>query len=496
MLKVITDKKELLLKADPPVSVLNVLMGEGLSVPSYCGGRGVCGKCVVKVYGDASEPAENEKRALGDKLKENYRLACETVILGDATVEIPPETEIFGVDDFKSDFRPDRPLTGKSDCLAGVCDIGTTTVASYLYKMPEGVLLNKSVNKNSQSVYGADVVSRISYAQKHGVSELSSAINAQIDEIFKGFGAAPDILVLSGNTAMLYAYENLPLESLGSYPFTINNKFGYLRNDSGRVREFKKGGGKFVYLPPAASAFIGPDALLGVLSSGVLEYDNALLIDIGTNCEIIRKKEDGFYALSAAAGPAFEGGEIERGSPSVKGAVNKVYNLGGRLEYGVIGGGEAESICGSGLVDFVSAGLDLGFIDNTGYMESPVYLNKDVYITPLDVRHIETAKAAVFTGIETLCPDIGEIERFFIAGGFGKFLNIQNAVSIGLFPKETVGKSEIVGNASAKGAAMILFNRDNIEKVLNIAKNTTTINLSEDENFQKNFISNMNFDTC
>ncbi|MCD7774558.1 MAG: ASKHA domain-containing protein [Clostridiales bacterium] len=376
-----------------------------------------------------------------------------------------------------------NPLPGNRSCYAAVIDIGTTTVAYLLYKMPEGELVKSAVHKNSQSVFGADVVSRISYAESNagnGVKTLQKRICDQIDNDLNDFGYPVDFRVVTGNTAMLHFYRGLSVNSLAKAPFGVNEYFGAADGE--------------VCVPRCISAFVGADVTCGIISSGMLSDNCSMLIDIGTNGEIVLKNGSEFSCCSASAGPAFEGASISKGVASVSGAICSVFNVGSSFYYKTIGGEKPCGICGSGLIDAVASMLKADIVDKDGYLERDFYIgNSGISISPADIRAVQIAKAAIRAAIETICPDLSKVQNFYISGSFGSYLNIDNAILIGLFPREMRGKVYLCGNTAAAGASMMLLDKAQFEKGNEIARSTKTLTLASSEVFYEKYIRYLSF---
>lgn len=464
---------------DGSVSLSDILHNEIHSINFPCSGTGRCGKCKVKCEGCLSEPTLREKELLGNLISDGYRLACMTSAIGDCKIMLESNNELKN--SAKADFIENNdPITGDNECYAGVVDIGTTGIEAYIYKMPELELVKHTSQRNSQSVFGADVVSRIAYAENYGVQELSSVINEQINTFLTFDNKKVDFRVVTGNTAMLSLYKNIDVSPLASAPFIPNELFGFCCDNE--------------CIPKCISAFVGADVTCGIISSGLLDCEHAVLIDIGTNGEIVYKNGSRFICGSAAAGPAFEGANIRNGVQSIDGAINKVYNIGSRVEYTTIGRQKPIGICGSGLIDAVAVMHRLGVIDDTGYLESDFYIgDSGVFITPEDIRNVQTAKAAIRAAVEMICDDIECVEKVFISGSFGSFLNIDSAIAIGLLPQEFKGKTVLSGNTAVSGAQMILADRNMLLLSSEIAQRAETVQLAGNNKFFEKYISYMNF---
>ncbi|MBR1738286.1 MAG: DUF4445 domain-containing protein, partial [Firmicutes bacterium] len=228
---------------------------------------------------------------------------------------------------------------------------------------------------------------------------------------------------------------------------------------------------------------------------------NSMMIDIATNGEMILNANGMIYCTSAAAGPAFEGGDISDGTGSVSGAVCKVRYERGKFIAETIDDKKPVGICGTGIIDAAACLLENGYIDENGlmnekYFESGIKICENVTIRQRDIRNIQLAKSAVRTAIDMIIKESGseydDIEEIYIGGGFGYYIDIENCIKIGLIPKQFKGKIKIVGNCSL-GGAMMLINEEEIKRAENICKNTKEIILAEKDNFNEKFVRNLNF---
>lgn len=416
-------------------TLLDALREGGIQISAPCGGNGTCRQCKVKINGKET-------------------LACRTVPEAGMMIELP-------------DTGSERVLTDHVNIPEGgegfglAVDIGTTTVAVYLYDLKTGCCLGKKGAMNAQRAYGADVISRISYADcEEGLNALKAAIREQIcslaGELCSDLTKITYISV-AGNTVMEHLFAGLDPTSIGVAPFTPLSLFGEEYPASDFLEGFNAN--CRLYICPAVAGYVGGDITAGLLSSGAFESEKEVLfIDVGTNGEMGMGSSDGFTCCATAAGPAFEGAEIECGSMAKDGAINTVSS---DLSYTVLGERDAESICGSGLIDAVAALLKNEIVDETGYIEDETYSFSDkVYISQKDIRNIQLAKAAIRAGIETLLKkrdrSYGDVNEVLIAGGFGAYMNIKSACTIGLLPPALEKKTRFVGNSAGKGAALAL----------------------------------------
>lgn len=407
-------------------------------------------------------------------------LSCQTYIENDVIVELNSFPQDFqGVTEAFFETHEKSPLADSGYGLA--VDIGTTTIAGYLYKFPECECVKSMSLPNTQAAYGTDVISRIQFSADGGLGKLQNEVVQQIKKLSGDI--IPNVYVITGNTVMLHLLTGKSPSGMASYPFEPASLFG----------EWCKN----AYLPSCISSYVGADITTAVLSCGMTNYKTALLADIGTNGEMALWHDGKLICCSAAAGPAFEGAGISCGVPAVSGAVNKVYIEKGKVSYTTIHGSEPVGICGTGVIDALACMLETGIMDETGYMENPFIITDGISITPSDVRQIQLAKSAVRSGIDTLLYTckvrLDDIEKFYIAGSFGSYINSQSAAKIGLIPQELLSKSVIAGNAAGGGACMILLNRQYIKKSEEIARVAQTIELSNQQYFAQKYIENMMF---
>lgn len=464
-----TKNTEKTLKCSEKILLSDALDRLGIVHSMPCGGKGVCGKCRVKARG-----------SLFPKPESDTVLACAVYAVGDTVIYLTADTEsLRGITDgFMPEFKKD-PLI-KSGFGAAI-DIGTTTVAGYIYEFPSGRLVKKECVPNTQCAHGADVISRIEYASKGGLAQLRREITEQINRLTDGFKI--DKYVICGNTAMLHLYSGLDPSEMAYAPFTPKSLFG---TDSGDV-----------YIPRCISSYVGADITCSVLASGMMSKKTAFLVDIGTNGEMALKSGDRLICCSVAAGPALEGAQISCGTGAVSGAVNRVFLAGGSIRYTTINSKPPVGICGSGLIDAVSCLKLTGAIDSSGYMKEDYILCENVRITPADIRAYQLAKSAVRSGLDTLLEICGitynDLECFYIAGGFGSFINTRSAASTGLIPTQVTNKVKIIGNGAGMGAAMILNSRECLELAEQTAKSAQTVELADSPVFAQKYMDNMRF---
>ncbi|AUS97900.1 ferredoxin [Clostridium thermosuccinogenes] len=416
-------------------------------------------------------------------------------------------------------------------------DIGTTTVAAYLLDLNTGKKRDVYSLLNPQRKYGADVLSRIDYTVScpTGLDEMNELIISCVNEaasVFcsRGNLAREDIyaVVLVGNTTMMHFLMKIPANNIAAAPFIP----GTTRMHKFRARDMGIEINPFGYavMFPCVSAYIGADTVAAVLSSGMYENDGiSLLIDIGTNGEIVLGGRDWLYSCSTAAGPAFEGANIRNGVGGVKGAIDKLDFAGG-FSYTTIGDSKAIGICGSGIVDAIAGMLSVGVIDETGRIvdeDDEIYSQLhesirerlvdidgmkafliakaeecaspiDIAITQKDVRELQNAKAAIAAGIKVLVKEAGikmeDVDRVYLAGGFGSYINIASALKIGLLPAELEGRVESIGNAAGAGAIEGIVSSVMLAKADEIRSRIKYIELSAKPEFVDEYVECMMFE--
>ena len=443
-------EEQRIISASGDRTLLEAVRGCGAHIDAPCGGNGTCRRCTVTVSGLCRSKSGEERFYDNEEA-----LACCLYPAGALSVSTE---EAIGSKILTDEI--DIPSGGEGLGLA--VDIGTTTVAAYLYDLKSGKCIAKKGEMNRQRAYGSDVISRIRHASTdEGLAELRDLIRAQLGDMAKAM--CPDIskityVSIAANTVMEHLLAGLSPEGIGVAPFTPLSLFGEEMEASGFLPGLAPDAK--IYLCPAVAGYVGGDITAGLLSTGVYKSEKSLLfIDIGTNGEMALGNSDGFLCCATAAGPAFEGAETECGSPAKDGAIDTVYP---DLSFHTIGEVESEGICGSGIIDAIAALLCNEIVDETGRMEDSERYNfsENVYISAKDIRKIQLAKAAIRAGIETLLSRSGksysDVEKVLIAGGFGAYMKIKSACAIGLLPPDLMDKTIHVGNSAGKGAALAL----------------------------------------
>jgi uncharacterized 2Fe-2S/4Fe-4S cluster protein (DUF4445 family) len=251
-------------------------------------------------------------------------------------------------------------------------------------------------------------------------------------------------------------------------------------------------------LAPCISAYVGADITTAILASDMEKDSCSLLIDVGTNGEMAIWKDGRFACCSTAAGPAFEGAGISQGTMAIQGAISEVWVENGTVKYKTIGDATPVGVCGTGLLDAVACMLDLEVIDPSGYLEEDWEIgNSGIFITAEDVRQVQLAKAAICAGIETLADTCGvgcdQIEKVYLAGGFGSYLRPESCGKIGMIPEVLVDKIQVIGNGAGIGASMILQSTECLSHAERIAADAESVELSASEVFMDKYMERMFF---
>jgi uncharacterized 2Fe-2S/4Fe-4S cluster protein (DUF4445 family) len=500
-------------QADAVDNLLDIMRANGIDVAADCGGKGLCGKCVCLVDGER-------------------RLACRTAVDSDMTVTLPRSGGDYDILTDSAWTDAGAAETGAAgeggpDAAAAAIavDIGTTTIALKLIDAGSGRELWASAALNAQRPYGADVISRIN-ASMDDSSLLSGIITEQIDGMISraladsGTDArSVSRVVIAGNTTMSYLLLGFPCRSLGLAPFEpafpLEETYSY-------EEVFRSGTTDApVCVMPFISAYVGGDITAGLLACGGFAPGASgeagsgdgsyMLVDMGTNGEIVYHSGGRLLCTSTAAGPAFEGGNISCGSGSVEGAISKVCARDGKIGFETIGGAPARSVCGSGLLDAMAFFVSEGVINSSGAMDanSPYVTDGSVVIaddsdtggakislTQRDVREFQLAKSAVRSGIETLIGEFGgrAPDTLYLAGGFGQRLDADSAFTTGLLPESVRGRVIAVGNSSLAGAAAAAANAAKLKEAASIATRGKEINLASHPEFNQRFMEYMIFE--
>jgi uncharacterized 2Fe-2S/4Fe-4S cluster protein (DUF4445 family) len=520
-------------KADTKTSLLRCIEESGVRIRSVCGGLGICGKCVVRVLRGReilSPPTDVENRWLGEKLEEGFRLACQTKILREGEVEVwvPPESREIrealllpslsiqveirprfqrkvirrGNDVFTQVFRGEQVVAeeeGLREILGVALDIGTTNLVGYLLDLETGKILSTEAIPNPQ--LGEDLMTRLSLHLQG--ANLRTPLISGINELLDRLGRKKEVyeIVVTGNSVMHHFFFNLPLESLARAPFSPFTLLSLER----KGREVGVDFPGWIYSPPLVGGFVGSDCVADVLASRLWrEKEPWLLVDVGTNTEIVLSDGERMLACSCASGPAFEGGRLTCGRRAGKGAIWGV-KLDESLRPVLQVEGTPTGICGSGAVDLLAELVRTGAVSRDGRMTGEgerfregrqgreFVVHEEVVLTQSDVRELQLAKAAIAAGIRVLMELAGlefeDFSRLAIAGAFGVSLNVDSAISIGMLPP--VGQILKLGHGAGLGAQLMLLSTKERETAEKIAREIEHVSLAGKEEFQRWFMESM-----
>lgn len=494
--------EERVVEAPVGAGFLSLLKMHGFSLVC-CNGKGTCGRCRILFEGQrAPLPVAADRIAFSaEELRQGYRLACMHRVQGDCTVrvEFVESRAVEAVTVHAGGIRDGSEGTAKGGSTANgamadrreeyliAVDLGTTTVAMQavaadsLRELGQGGglrILGEYSCMNPQRRWGADVISRLQAAERGEAGELAEAVRAVLEEgierLCRELGRAPESIWLAGNTSMEHLLMGLDTRTLGRYPFTpVCLQEMCLPGRRGKDGDL----GQEIHLPPeirllpGISAFVGADITAGLLACGFAESGGCrLFIDLGTNGEMAIGRGDRLICTATAAGPAFEGGA-------------------------------GANVPGTDMIALLAEMLEGGVIDETGLLQEPFFdtgwQKGELRITQQDIRGLQIAKAAVCAGVELLIEamgtDVSGIDRVFLAGGFGYFLDVEKAARIGLFPPQLAGKVAAVGNTSLLGACLYGGDKSLREKAEAMCRRAEVLNLAELPGFEQKYLDRLNF---
>ncbi|MCM8758611.1 MAG: ASKHA domain-containing protein [Candidatus Omnitrophica bacterium] len=591
--------------------IMNAALKAGVFLVSSCGGKGICGRCKVRIISGDFTTEPTGKLSTEEK-KSNIYLACRTFVKSDMKVEILPQTKLpeglqFGIMFEKSEemMHPETslpdgfdfsPLTEKfflplpdptihdnvSD-LERICralrekgirvvdadlfllrklpqilrdsnwnitatvartngkekiiaiepgdtsqrnfglaiDVGTTTIVVSLIDLNSGRTVATEISLNRQISYGDDIISRIVYAEdKDGLEQMHHLVVGTINDIIQALTKKNNVqqneiyvCVCSGNMTMMHLLLKIDPSFLRREPYIPAANFFPVVNAFDVGIRINPAG--LLYIISGVSSYVGGDITSGVLITNLFQKKNLhMLIDVGTNGEIVLGNKEWLICCSASAGPAFEGSGVKDGMRAISGAIRSFkIDDSFQVKYGVIGNCLPAGICGSGYIEILSELFKAGIIDRSGKImeknervrignDGPEFVieygdktlnGKDIVITQADIDNLIRAKAAIFAGIQSLVSKVGvkisEIERFFIGGGFGNYLNIEKAIKIGLLPDLPIDKYVFMGNTSLAGAKAYLISAYARQVAEEITRKMTYLDLSREQSYTEEYLS-------
>ncbi|MDD6189183.1 MAG: ASKHA domain-containing protein [Clostridiales bacterium] len=573
-------------------TIMQAAIDAGLKIDAPCGGNGKCKKCKVKVTNSkgsevvlacTTEVTEDITVELGAK-DEGHRILMggisrdivENPAVKAVTVKVPePSTEDlracwlrlkdtvaeaagipaegirpsvytashlyntltannFEVDALIYDNTILDVVPVGSDVLAMAFDIGTTTIAAYFIDLRSGEQLAQASVLNPQTKYGADVIMRMKYSIENGLEgptgDVREALMNLTEQCCKETGKELNsiyVVTLVGNTCMHHLFMGINPSSLAYAPYTaaiaepiIENAkdYGFRINPSAKL-----------FFLPNIAGFVGADTVGAALAAAMDEAEEmTLLIDIGTNGEMVMGNKNRLVACSTAAGPAFEGALITYGMRGAAGAIDHFKLSGGKLDYSVIGDGKPIGICGSGLIDLLSELVRVGLVESGGKFlmgdeikdeEGKLYANRiemrdgfrcfviadetesgngeRIVFTQKDVREVQLAKGAMAAGIQMMCQRLGittkDIVHIMIAGAFGSYMSPKSAAGIALIPPELGDEVVAIGNAAGQGAKLCALSVDEYKRSARLAVKMEYLELAADPKFQDIFVDELEF---
>lgn len=526
----------------------------GVVIEAPCGAGGTCGKCLVQVvprHAVRALPACYELS--GQEQDRGLVLACATIAVADMDVCSTDQFQDGGLRILSEGREADlvlQPLIRKSfspalehtEIFSGATllgrefgntvdrqfglavDVGTTTLVAALYDLGNGRELGVATELNPQARFAQDVLSRIRLA---GVGEqlqvLQQAVIAEINRLIGRMMAEAGVsrneiyeAVLSGNTCMLHLAAGVDPTSLGHFPYAVSLTGDEIRSAAAMNLDIARFGQ--IWLPPVISAYVGADIVSGILACGLhRRQQTVLLVDIGTNGEMVLAHQGRLWATSTAAGPAFEGMNIRCGMRASSGAVEGVrIDEQGQLGLTIVGEGAPLGLCGSGLLDLVAELVRSGVITAGGglvrsptsgipealgqrleiFDGKPVFrVSTNVWLSRGDIRQVQLAKSAVRTGIDLLLKHAGidatTVEEILIAGSFGAHLRPESLLGLGLLPVDFAERIVFVGNTSKSGARTFLLNGPSRREAAELVPRIQVVDLGRDPDFDRTFVRNL-----
>jgi uncharacterized 2Fe-2S/4Fe-4S cluster protein (DUF4445 family) len=403
--------------------------------------------------------------------------------------------------------------------FAVAVDIGTTTIVVHLIDLANSKTIDTEAAYNSQINFGEDYIMRIMYAEENNAFDrmqntIVSDINRLIETLINRKGIDREnisAVVCSGNTAMMHFLLKLDSGRIRREPYVPSvNFYPPIRAKEIGVRINANG---LLYCVPGVAAYVGGDIVAGVLTTGIFAKESiSLLVDIGTNGEVVLGNKDWLVCASSSAGPAFEGSGVKHGMRAAAGAIEKyALNEDGSMEYKTIDGKSPVGICGSGLLDVLAELFTHGIIDRTGRFSHgnnpliseddeglqfqivpPGSSQKEIVITQADINNLIRSKAGVFAAIKVLMEstqvETKNLDAIYMAGGFGNYLDIKQAVTIGMLPDVPLDKIHFVGNTSIAGAKNILLSRKAQKQAEQIAASMTYFDLMTHQSYMEEFM--------
>lgn len=510
----------------------------GIQVPTSCRKQGKCKECLVEVVEGMDHLSERVEQE--NHLKGNFRLSCCCKVVSDSgtirchtmrrgemkierhALHLPTSNQTMKIDpcvtrDGDRILLDGEEIDRNSGPIYGLAlDLGTTTIVLRLLNLETGEIVADSSFENPQRFGGSDVMSRIHYDTVQGNKILQRTLIGYLIHAIEEFPVNPKSIyemVIVGNSTMRDIFFKLSVYSIGQNPYQSITEIE-MHEGKRTTTSLSESGRKMllpihpkarVYSLPIISGHVGADAAACMLAVDLANEERLIAImDIGTNTELIVGNKHKIFAASCPAGPAFEGGAISCGMPGLPGAIEKVkINEDGSVEVKVIGDVQPEGICGSGLIDVLGELLKNGIINSLGRFEQgeEIVLHSNgqqkIYFNESDINELAQAKGANVAGLHVVFNKYGirftDLEVFYLAGGFGRHLNISSSKRIGLIPNIDDSRILQIGNASIEGACIALLSATKRKELEEMVKRITHCRLEADPNFFDYFVEGCQF---
>lgn len=517
------------ISCEPGENLLAALRSADVDIEAPCNGNGTCGKCRIKLLeGTLASDSERENRLLGaDACAEGLHLACLSSVRDNAEIQIASKEHNHRVleEGLVPDFEADAAISGYGLAV----DIGTTTVVLSLVDLQNGAELASAATINPQKNFGLDVLTRITYEYDNGekgILDLQNSIISCLNSLAMEACAKAGIsteqvsrIHVAANCAMMHMLLGEDARPLGRAPYTP--RFTQARTLLAAKLGLRLAPETELYCLPQVSAYVGADIVAGAFIGGLQKtQDKMLLIDIGTNGEIVLAANEKLWCCSCAAGPALEGMNISSGMRAAEGAIEDLEISPAGMHLKTIGNTQPQGLCGSGILAAVKELLSNGFMQKRGAFVKPEnlddddwrhrYLIKDgtkryvqiceqprIIITQNDIRQVQLAKGALLSGIIALLDAAGitpkELDSVLVAGQFGAHLSAESLVGTGILPAETADKIRYIGNSSKTGAYVSLLSGSARREMEELAKRISYFELAETQGYDNLFARCMIF---
>lgn len=462
---------------------LQYLQDNHIIIDALCNGQKQCGKCQIKILNRDVDFTEQEKSLLTQKqMNEKVHLACcHQYHSNDQIVVMNQEMKI--IDDIEEN------LTSVYQGIGVIIDIGTTTIVMKWIERSTGQCIDSVSFINPQVSYGGDVITRIHYQNQNKTTLLHDVLITSIEEQLLEKAKEVNQIIICGNPTMIHFFLNADVTPLGMAPFEVPKKDMQRINSQNIFRHYPYNCEIITF--PHISAFVGGDIVSGIYAYDIDKiYHKVLMVDLGTNGEIVVGNKEGIIVTSTAAGPAFEGVGMSCGGGSISGAIENVRLDPIKIE--TIHQQKPTCICGSGYISLLKEMVEKRIISPIGKLinEEEFYITNHLFINQNDISNFQLAKAAIQTGISILL-ESDEIDTIYIAGGFGSHINIDDLKVIQVIP-QNIKYAYSIGNSAIKGCYKLLMSQD-FQRIHNIINKSKSINLADNKDFEDMLVESLYF---